>query len=191
MSNPHDILALDIAGSPFAWLAPREAVHYYASGKVAWDLGEESIVFRGGINAFGERSAIAAKPIIAIAGSELMARYAREALPLGDRNELLFRRDRMTCAYCGDIFRRGELTRDHIVPRSCGGRDRWMNVVSACRACNERKGASRPEEAGMPLLYTPYEPCRWEHFILAGRNILADQMEYLRASLPRHSRARH
>jgi hypothetical protein len=40
----------------------------------------------------------------------------------------------------------------------------------------------------MPLLYLPYSPCRYEHFILSGRNILVDQMDYLAAMLPPHSR---
>jgi hypothetical protein len=185
----HEILALDIGGTPFAWIAPRDAVGYYAARKVAWDLGDDTLTFRGGMNRAGERSTIVARPIIAIAGSELMARYARGIIPLGDRNAMLFRRDRMVCAYCGGAFRRDDLTRDHIVPRAQGGADRWMNVVSACQACNVRKGNRTPEAAVMPLLYAPYEPCRWEHFILAGRNILADQMEYLKAALPKHSRA--
>lgn len=185
----HEILALDIGGTPFAWLAPREAVGYYAARKVAWDLGDDTLTFRGGYNRAGERSTITARSIIAIAGSELMARYSREIVPLGDRNAMLFRRDRMVCAYCGGVFRRDDLTRDHIVPRAQGGADRWMNVVSACQSCNVRKGNRTPEGAGMPLLYAPYEPCRWEHFILAGRHILADQMEYLKSALPQHSRA--
>ena len=46
-----------------------------------------------------------------------------------------------------------------------------------------------PDEARMPLLYVPYVPCRFEHFILSERRILADQMEYLAARLPKHSRA--
>lgn len=185
----HDILALEIGGAPFAWLAPREAVAYYAARKVAWDLGDETLTFRGGFNRAGERSTITARPIIAITGSEPMGRFARLVVPLGERNDVLFRRDRMTCAYCGGVFRAGELTRDHIVPRSQGGADRWMNVVSACRACNVRKGGRTPEQAGMPLLYAPYQPCRWEHFILAGRRILADHVQYLKPALPKHSRA--
>jgi len=68
------------------------------------------------------------------------------------------------------------------------GRDRWMNVFTACRSCNIRKGGRTPEEANMPLLYTPYVPNRYEHLILQNRRILQDQMEYLMAKVPRHSR---
>jgi hypothetical protein len=63
-----------------------------------------------------------------------------------------------------------------------------MNSVTACRPCNTRKGNRAPEQANMPLLYVPYVPNRHEHFILRNRRILADQMEYLLAGVPRSSR---
>ena len=77
-----------------------------------------------------------------------------------------------------------------MIPTSRGGKDTWTNVVSACRSCNQLKAAKTPEEAGMPLLYVPYLPSRWEDMILQSRteHILADQMEFLRANLPRGSR---
>ena len=184
--NRHDILALDIAGNPFAWLSANEAVHYYAINKVAWEVGDEEIVFRGGYSRAGVQSILAIKPVIAVAGSEIMARMMRP-LPLGDDNTLLFRRDHHTCAYCAQIFPRQQLSRDHVVPRSRGGADIWMNCVAACRRCNSEKDSKLVAEF-RPLVYVPYTPCRAEHFILSGRNILADQHAYLAASLPRHSR---
>ena len=63
-----------------------------------------------------------------------------------------------------------------------------MNVVTACRACNHRKGPRTPEQAQMPLLYTPYVPSLWEDFILRNRRILVDQMEFLMAHVPKSSR---
>lgn len=181
------ILALDIAGNPFRWLDIERAITYAASGKVAWEIGDEKLVFHGGTRRTGERSQIALRPVIALAKSEAMVRH-QQAIPLGHNNALLFSRDRDICAYCGERFDRRMLTRDHIVPRARGGKDIWTNVVTACRTCNLRKGCRTPEEARMPLLYVPYEPCRFEHFILTGRRILADQMAYLSARLPAHSR---
>ncbi len=58
----------------------------------------------------------------------------------------LFLRDRFTCQYCGA---RDELTFDHVIPRSRGGRTRWDNVVAACAPCNLRKGGRMPRDAGM------------------------------------------
>lgn len=181
------ILALDIAGNPFRWLGIEQAIVYAASGRVAWEVGEQELVFLGGTRPSGERSRIALRPVIALSKSEAMARHL-QMMPLGHDNAVLFRRDGEICAYCGERFDRRQLTRDHIVPRARGGKDVWSNVVTACRACNTRKACRTPDEAHMPLMYVPYQPCRFEHFILTGRRILADQMDYLAARLPRHSR---
>ena len=75
----------------------------------------------------------------------------------------------------------------HIHPISRGGLDRWENVATACRRCNRIKGGRTPEEAGMPLLAVPYAPVHAEWMVLTGRNIRGDQMEVLRAHLPRSS----
>jgi hypothetical protein len=181
------ILVLDIAGNPFDWLTPQDAVHYYALDKVAWELGTREFLFRGGYARTGKQSLIRVKPIIAIAGSEVMSRKLRAVLPLGDNNDLLFKRDRHTCAYCGRQFPRQQLSRDHILARVRGGTDSWMNCVTACKRCNQEKGSHLVHEF-RPLIYAPYAPCRYEHFILSGRNVLADQHDYLAAKLPRHSR---
>jgi hypothetical protein len=175
------ILALDIAGNPFDWISAQDAIHYYATDKVAWELGDREFLFRGGVSNAG------ILPIIAISGSERMARILRQALPLGDDNQLLFARDRHTCAYCGTVYARHQLSRDHILARTHGGKDTWTNCVTACKACNQAKG-SRHVHDFRPLLYVPYVPCRFEHFILSGRNVLVDQHDYLSAKLPKHSR---
>lgn len=183
------VLGLDISGTPFGWLSREAAATYYARNKVAWDLGEDTFTLHGGINHAGERSIIEIKPIIAVAGSDVMAAMQRDVYPLTYENTLLFKRDRNLCAYCGETFARRDLTRDHIIPRSRGGRDVWENCATACRTCNHTKGAKTPEEWGRKLLYVPYAPSRWEHFILsADRSIIVDQMDYLTAKLPKHSR---
>lgn len=185
------ILALSVAGVPHRWVDINRAAYYVAADKVAWELGEPIAILRGGLQrATGVRSEIILPPVIALAKSEAMAGYAR-AIPLGrDDNTLLGKRDRMICAYCGDKVAPTDLTRDHVLPRARGGKDVWSNVVTAHRSCNMRKGCRTPEEANMPLLYVPYEPDRFEHFILSGRHIVADQMSYLSTRLPAHSRVR-
>lgn len=182
------VLVLDISGQPTEWLSPKDAVTAYANGKVAWDLGDAERIFRGGYSRHGVQSMITVKPIIAIAGSEKMSPYLRNELPLGEEdNESLFKRDRHTCAYCATKFESYFLTRDHILARSRGGRDTWMNTVTACRDCNQKKG-SKLVENFRPLVYLPYIPNRAEHFLLSGRTILVDQHEYLAAHLPKTSR---
>jgi len=68
----------------------------------------------------------------------------------------VFIRDGYTCQYCGRQSH--ELTIDHVVPRSRGGLHAWDNVVSACRACNHRKGGKSVAEARMLLNKLPHEP---------------------------------
>ncbi len=187
-----DVLVLDIAGNPARWSSVEDVAGYYAAEKVAWELGapEHVVTLRGGTNAIsGLQSILYVLPIVAIRG-EAMGVHLNMFPSLSERsNAVLFRRDRNVCAYCGEAFDRSELTRDHIVPRCRGGRDTWTNCVTACRTCNQDKGARRVEDF-RPLLYVPYAPCRFEQFLLARRNIVADQMDYLAARLPRHSRAR-
>jgi hypothetical protein len=184
------ILVLDLAGRPYAWSSPEEAATFYAKRKVAWDLGGDRFVLRGGYNHLGRRSRIEVAPIVAIAGSDVRSGIYWEPLTLSDRNNnLLFARDRYTCGYCGQQFHRRHLTRDHIMPRSRGGRDTWTNCITACLHCNGAK-ADKLVDDFRPLMYVPYSPCRFEHYLLSGRNILADQHDYLSAKLPTHSRMR-
>lgn len=178
------VLTVDMAGLPQAWVALEEAITYHAKQMVAWSLGAVVREFRGGYQRDGTRSRLSTKSILAINGSAGRPHSHTPSLT----NPMLFARDRQLCAYCGHRFLYRELSRDHIVPMSRGGRDTWTNSVTACRHCNTRKGNRAPEQANMPLLYVPYVPNRHEHFILRNRRILADQMEYLLAGVPRTSR---
>jgi 5-methylcytosine-specific restriction endonuclease McrA len=67
----------------------------------------------------------------------------------------LFLRDEFTCQYCGA---KGEMTFDHVLPRSKGGRTTWRNVVAACGRCNLRKGDMTIRKAGMSLARAPVQP---------------------------------
>jgi 5-methylcytosine-specific restriction endonuclease McrA len=75
-------------------------------------------------------------------------------VPPVNRREVL-RRDRHTCQYCGSTK---NLTLDHVIPRSKGGKHSWDNVVTACERCNSKKGDRTPEQAGMPLRSQPKAP---------------------------------
>lgn len=76
----------------------------------------------------------------------------------------VFLRDHYTCQYCGAHTR--ELTLDHVVPRSKGGKHTWDNLVSACRQCNHRKGGRSLGETKMRLLHPPYRPVASSYYIL-------------------------
>jgi 5-methylcytosine-specific restriction endonuclease McrA len=70
----------------------------------------------------------------------------------------VFLRDRFSCQYCGDSLPAPELTFDHVIPRSRGGRTSWTNVVTACSCCNLMKGNRLPRECEMFPLQKPAEP---------------------------------
>jgi 5-methylcytosine-specific restriction endonuclease McrA len=181
-----EVLQLDLSGRPQAWISAREAAVIYASDGVAWTIGDTFYVLRGGTQRrTGLQSRIELQPIIAVKGS-VPSRAWRQAPALS--NPKLFSRDRSICAYCGGHFHFDDLTREHIIPTSRGGHDTWMNCITACRPCNGHKGNRLPEEVHMSLLYLPYVPSLHEDMILRGRRILTDQMEFLLASVPRHSR---
>lgn len=74
----------------------------------------------------------------------------------------VFLRDKLICQYCGDGFPANELTFDHVVPRSQGGRTSWENVVTACSPCNLHKGGCTPKQASMPMRRTPRQPTTFE-----------------------------
>jgi 5-methylcytosine-specific restriction endonuclease McrA len=68
----------------------------------------------------------------------------------------VFARDAYTCQYCGR--QSGDLTLDHVVPRHRGGSHSWDNLVTACKACNHRKGGKLLDEARLRLARRPFEP---------------------------------
>ncbi len=70
----------------------------------------------------------------------------------------VFLRDRFTCQYCGESLPTHELTFDHVIPRSKGGRTTWDNVITACSPCNLIKGNRLPMQAQMFPLVRPTEP---------------------------------
>ncbi len=181
------ILQLDSQGMPNKWITWQTAVTYHAKNLVAWEHGKVETVVHGGTSArTGERTTVVTSSILAVKGSAGKRKHRTPTL----NNRELFSRDDHMCAYCGGIFPDSKLTRDHITPDSRGGADTWMNCVAACTRCNQKKDNKTPEEAGMLLLYAPYVPSRAEHLILANRNILADQMEFLLEFVPENSRIR-
>ena len=70
----------------------------------------------------------------------------------------LFARDRNTCQYCAKSYGLSQLSFDHVLPRSRGGKTSWENVVCCCLRCNGKKGDQSPKEAGMKLIAKPYRP---------------------------------
>ena len=85
-------------------------------------------------------------------------RLPRQAVKFNRRN--IYARDRNRCQYCGKRFPTTELSLDHVVPRSLGGKTAWENIVCCCVACNVRKGGRTPEQARLRLITPPVRPKR-------------------------------
>ena len=79
-------------------------------------------------------------------------------MPLAVTRRGVLNRDNHTCQYCGRSLHSADLTLDHVLPRSRGGKTTWENVVAACKPCNHRKNDHTPAEAHMRLLRAPFRP---------------------------------
>lgn len=180
------ILRVNAGGQPLGWIPWQDAALLYAKEQVMWTVGDAPVRVYGGTNrASGLRSYLDVHPVVAVKG-RAKARRRYRVPPLSNRE--LFRRDQHMCMYCLATFSDRHLTRDHVVPLSKGGLDAWTNVVTACRACNQKKADRTPQRAQMRLHAVPYAPSYAEWLILHNRRILADQMAFLKAQCPNSAR---
>jgi 5-methylcytosine-specific restriction endonuclease McrA len=182
------VLRTDISGMPLEWIDYREAVRLYHLEQVAYSCGVLLYRLHGGFNSITRRrSIIEVNSIIATHGdTHALVKSRRDYVPPLN-NPALFARDAHLCMYCGGRFSARDLSRDHVTPLSRGGLDTWVNVVTACKRCNNHKAGYSPEEVGMALLAIPFMPTHAEYVYLRGRRVLADQMEFLKAHFPRTS----
>ena len=100
-----------------------------------------------------------AKEAFQIPSVIVLFRYIDEkffSLPCTRKNILT--RDDHQCQYCGNHFRESDLTIDHVIPRSKGGKNEWDNVAAACRTCNQRKSNYLLENSPVSLIRKPKKP---------------------------------
>ncbi len=179
------ILRLNMAGQPIEWLHWKECVGLYARDLVSWSLGGIVKRVHGGKSRLTGLQTTIDLPSIVACDGESMARV-RSNPPL--TNPALFYRDNCQCLYCGQYFTFADLSRDHVMPSSRGGEDRWENVVAACKRCNQYKGDRLLSETNLELLALPYRPNPYEYMALINsRRIRDDQYEYLRPRFSRYS----
>ena len=103
-----------------------------------------------GLSLHAQRTIIAMPSVIRLLEYR---RIPHQTRALSRKNILM--RDRYTCQYCHRVMPSGELTLDHVIPRSRAGETAWENLVACCHPCNNRKGSRTPEEAGMKLARQP------------------------------------
>lgn len=118
-----------------------------------WKLRTEEIENNGGTSKYScvlrsPSTRILAPQVIQIPDCEFhtstikVIKYSRQNI---------YRRDKYKCQYCNKKFTRDNLTLDHVIPRSKGGKSKWTNVVACCKACNEAKGDKSPTELGWKI----------------------------------------
>ena len=97
-------------------------------------------------------------PLPAVVRLHRYVRYLPQRVKFSRQN--LFFRDNYTCQYCHKPHAPSQLTYDHVVPRSYGGKTTWTNIVTACKRCNHKKGNKPLHLVNLRLLRDPFEP-KW------------------------------
>jgi hypothetical protein len=177
------VLVVDPGGTPRYWISHREAILYAAKDAIVWvpPTAIMSIVTGGTNSKTGEPSTLEIASILAVRGPMIRKLLEASIKTPKVSNKALFARDLHRCAYCGNYFDTEELTKDHIKPKVKGGKNTWLNLITSCKPCNNRKADRTPEKAGMPLKYKPYAPSQIEYLWFKNRKMSDDQIEYLEA----------
>lgn len=87
----------------------------------------------------------------------------------------IFRRDNYTCQYCNSTE---NLTIDHVIPKSRGGKSTWENLVTACHSCNNKKDNKSLKDVGMQLKTEP-KRLHYVHFLARKKSICDSWKPYL------------
>lgn len=136
---------------------------YFPLSVWSWQEAVKAI-FRGSVNVISEYERTVSSPSFEIKLPSVLA--LKEYVPIAHRPAFtrfnVFLRDRWTCQYCADGFKTHELTFDHVIPRSKGGRTSWENIVAACQRCNTKKANLMPVDANMYPLREPRAPSIFE-----------------------------
>jgi len=103
---------------------------------------------------------------------KLVRTLYRARVPYSKRAVMV--RDQFTCAYCG---KKGKnMTIDHVIPSSKGGKTNFENCVTACKSCNNNKGDMLPSECRMYLTFKPYQPTVMEFLQLKMKKLGIKEM---------------
>jgi len=137
------VLVLNASYEPINVCAARRALVLVLKGVAAAEELSQSLIY-------SSRQALPMPSVIRLLEYRRIPHQTRS---LSRKNILM--RDRYTCQYCHRTMPSGELTLDHVIPRSRAGETTWENLVACCHPCNNRKGSRTPEEAGMKLARAP------------------------------------
>lgn len=88
--------------------------------------------------------------------------------------ENIFKRDGFQCVYCPS---KDNLTIDHVIPKSRGGGNTWLNMVTCCNKCNGKKDNRTPQEAEMEMRIKPFQPSLMSLINIDPKNIIEEVMK--------------
>jgi len=132
---------------------------YYPLSLWSWEDAVKA-VFRDSVTVLAEYDRVVHSPSIEMRLPSVIA--LKEYVPSTSTTAFtrfnVFLRDQWRCQYCAQRFKTQQLTFDHVIPRSRGGRTSWDNIVTACRDCNTKKGRLLPHECGMFPRGEAYQP---------------------------------
>lgn len=135
---------------------PLKVVNWQRAVTLMW-LGKVEVIANHDREIRGVEFNIMMPSVIRLLKFVKRAKRDQEHVPFCRAN--IFARDGYTCQYCGDsTLPLEELTFDHVIPASQGGRRTWDNIATACVDCNRKKADRTPEEAGMTLRRQPKKP---------------------------------
>ena len=172
MSVDARCLALNASFEPLTMVPVRRALRLVLAGKAEIVEADQAFLVRS------VHITIARPLVIRLVRFVHVPRKFRRQVT----NTFLFARDNYSCQYClrtqRELKSRECLTRDHLIPVSKNGTNRWDNVVTSCSTCNTRKGNRLPAECGMFPAKAPTEP----HFVQlawAVRRLTQIQSKYI------------
>jgi 5-methylcytosine-specific restriction endonuclease McrA len=146
MEPPQRTLVLSMSYEPVSIVSWKQAVTLLYSDKV--EVVEE----------YDQPLRSPSTTIMIPAVVRLKKPFKRFRKPLKFSRSNVYARDQYRCQYCGQRFPVSELTYDHVIPRSQGGKTVWTNIATACEHDNRKKAGQTPAQAGMRLLSEPHQP---------------------------------
>ncbi|HTJ83080.1 MAG TPA: HNH endonuclease [Polyangiaceae bacterium] len=157
-----------------AWMLPQRIISWQEAITL-WFLGKVDVLEAYDLVVSSPSTSV---PMPAVVRLRRLVPHVRRGVKFSRAN--VFSRDGYTCQYCASKKPRCELSFDHVVPRTFGGRTAWENIVTACRPCNLKKRNRTPEQAGMRLLRKPMRPQSLpiEPMSFGGREIPIEWRDY-------------
>jgi len=128
-----DTLLLNADGAPLS-VTPLSTLTWQESIKLIWLDKINVLEWHDGWEVHSPNHVLTVPAVISV------REYVPNSGSVNFTRNNVFIRDMYTCQYCLDPFKPSELTLDHVIPKSRGGKTGWDNIVSACKKCNHAKG---------------------------------------------------